>query len=102
MRTLLLLLILEVTNCFKLPSLNLDLNTNVANAHDQISDSIVNSTITSVNLSIVHVASEIVLLILIICSHKKLSGLIYKISLHLLNSKKMLRETSGLQKVTTV
>ena len=102
MRTFLLLLILEVTNCFKLPSLNLDLNTNVANAHDQISDSIVNSTITSVNLSIVHVASEIVLLILIICSHKKLSGLIYKISLHLLNSKKMLRETSDPQKVTTV
>ena len=98
----LLLLILEVTNCFKLPSLNLDLDTNVANAHDQFSDSIVNSTITSVNLSIIHVASKIVLLILIICSHKKLSGLIYKISLYLLNSKKMLRETSDPQKVTTV
>ena len=102
MKTFFLLLILEVTDCFKLPSLNLDLDTNVANAHDQISDSIVNSTITSVNLSIVHVASEIVLLILIICSHKKLSGLIYKISLYLLNSKKMLRETSDPQKVTTV
>ena len=66
MKTFLLLLTLEVVNSFKLPSFNLD--TNVENAHDQISDSIVHSTITSVNLSVIHVVSEIVLLILIICS----------------------------------
>ena len=100
MKTFLLFLTLEVVNSFKLPSFNLD--TNVENAHDQFSDSIVNSTITSVNLSVIHVASEIVLLILIICSHKKLSGLIYKISLHVLNSKKMLKKQSDLQKVTVV
>jgi hypothetical protein len=79
MKTFLLFFTLEVVSSFKLPSFNLD--TNVQNAHDQFSDSIVNSTISSVNLSLIHVASEILLLILIICSHKKLSGLIYKISL---------------------
>ena len=83
-----LLLLLQVTNCFKLPDLDVTLDTDIHNAHDQFQDSIINSTITSINLSVVHVASEVVLLVLIICSHKKLSDLIHKISLHILRNNK--------------
>ena len=80
--------LLQIANCFKLPNLDVTLDTDVHNAHDQFQDSIVNSTITSINLSVIHVASEVVLLILIICSHKKLSGLIHKISLYILRNNK--------------
>ena len=81
-------LFVKVVDSFKLPSFNTNLNTDIENAHDQFQDSIVNSTITSINLSVVHVASEVILLILIICSHKKLSALIHQISTHLVGSKK--------------
>ena len=81
-------LFVNVVESFKLPSFNTNLNTDIENAHDQFQDSIVNSTITSINLSVVHVASEVVLLLLIVCSHKKLSALIHQISTHLVRSKK--------------
>ena len=83
-----LVLLFQVTNCFKLPDLDVSVDTDIHNAHDQFKDSIINSTITSINLSVVHVASEVVLLVLIICSHKKLSDLIHKISLHILRNNK--------------
>ena len=83
-----LCLFVKVVDSFKLPSFETNLNTDVQNAHDQFQDSIVNSTITSVNLSVVHIASEVILLILIICSHKKLSGLIHQISTYLVRNKK--------------
>ena len=81
-------LFVQSVESFKLPSFNTNLNTDIENAHDQFEDSIVNSTITSINLSVVHVASEVVLLLLIVCSHKKLSALIHQISTHLVRSKK--------------
>ena len=73
-------LLVQVVDSFKLPSFDVNLDTDVQNTHNQFKDSIVNSTVTSVNLSVIHVASEIILFILIISSHRKLSGLIHKIS----------------------
>ena len=83
-----LCLFVQVVDSFKLPSFEANLDTDIQNTHDQFKDSIVNSTVTSVNLSVIHIASEIILLILIISSHKKLSGLIHRISTHLLRNKK--------------
>ena len=45
---------------FKLPSVKLD--SKVSNVHDQFSESIVNSTVTSINLSAIHIGCEIILL----------------------------------------
>jgi hypothetical protein len=85
MQCLIVLILIEAVKSFKLPSVNFD--TDVSNVHDQFSDSIVNSTVTSINLSVIHVASEIILLILIICSYKRLSNLLYKMSVQLMNTK---------------
>ena len=49
-----LCLFVKVVDSFKLPSFETNLNTDVQNAHDQFQDSIVNSMITSVNLSVIH------------------------------------------------
>ena len=88
---------------FKLPSLEFDKN--VKNLDDQNSDSIVNSTITSINLSVVHIASEIILLILIIYSYKRLSNLIFKMSQQFLNTKLQIKKairSSQNQEIATV
>ena len=100
---LLAFILIEGVNSFKLPSLEFD--TNVNNLHDQYSDSIVNSTITSINLSVVHIASEIILLILIICSYKRLSNLIFKMSQQFLNTKLQIKKairSSQNQEIATV
>jgi hypothetical protein len=85
MQCLIVFILIEAVKSFKLPNVNFD--TDVTNIHDQYSDSIVNSTVTSINLSVIHVASEIILLILIICSYKRLSSLIYKMSIQFLDTK---------------
>jgi hypothetical protein len=85
MQCLIVFILIEAVKSFKLPNVNFD--TDVTNIHDQFSDSIVNSTVTSINLSVIHVASEIILLILIICSYKRLSSLIYKMSIQFLDTK---------------
>ena len=85
MQCLIVFVLIEAVKSFKLPNVNFD--TDVTNIHDQFSDSIVNSTVTSINLSVIHVASEIILLILIICSYKRLSSLIYKMSIQFLDTK---------------
>ena len=85
MQCLIVLILIEAVKSFKLPNVNFD--TDVTNIHDQFSDSIVNSTVTSINLSVIHVTSEIILLILIICSYKRLSSLIYKMSIQFLDNK---------------
>ena len=90
MQCLIVFILIEAVKSFKLPNVNFD--TDVSNIHDQYSDSIVNSTITSINLSVVHIASEIILLILIICSYKRLSSLIYKMSLQFLNTKLQMKK----------
>ena len=90
MQCLIVFILIEAVKSFKLPNVNFD--TDVTNIHDQFSDSIVNSTVTSINLSVIHVASEIILLILIICSYKRLSSLIYKMSLQFLNTKLQMKE----------
>jgi hypothetical protein len=90
MKCLLVFILIEAVNSFKLPNVNFD--SDVSNIHDQYSDSIVNSTVTSINLSVVHIASEIILLILIICSYKRLSSLIYKMSLQFLNTKLQMKK----------
>ena len=90
MKCLLVFILIEAVNSFNLPNVNSD--TDVSNIHDQYSDSIVNSTVTSINLSVVHIASEIILLILIICSYKRLSSLIYKMSLQFLNTKLQMKK----------
>ena len=100
---LLAFILIEGVNSFKLPSLEFD--TNVKTPHDQYSDSIVNSTITSINLSVVHIASEIILLILIICSYKRLSNLIFKMSQQFLNTKLQIKKairSSQNQEIATV
>jgi ABC-type Fe3+ transport system permease subunit len=65
-------------SCFHLP--NFDVNSDVENSHDNYEKSIVNSVITTVNLSVIHVASEVVILILLATSHRRLSNLIHKVS----------------------
>jgi hypothetical protein len=85
MQCLIVFILIEAVKSFKLPNVNFD--TDVTNIHDQYSDSIVNSTVTSINLSVIHVTSEIILLILIICSYKRLSSLIYKMSIQFLDTK---------------
>ena len=85
MQCLIVFILIEAVKSFKLPNVNFD--TDVTNIHDQYSDSIVKSTVTSINLSVIHVASEIILLILIICSYKRLSSLIYKMSIQFLDTK---------------
>jgi hypothetical protein len=85
MQCLIVFILIEAVKSFKLPNVNFD--TDVTNIHDQFSDSIVNSTVTSINLSVIHVASEIILLILIICSYKRLSSLIYKMSVQFMDTK---------------
>jgi hypothetical protein len=87
--TIILYLLGSSVNSFKLPSVTLD--TDISNVHDQFTDSIVNSTVTSINLSIIHVASEVILLILIVYSYKRLSGLILHLSIQLVNTRKMLK-----------
>jgi ABC-type Fe3+ transport system permease subunit len=87
--TIILYLIGTSVNSFKLPSVTLD--TDINNVHDQFTDSIVNSTVTSINLSIIHVASEVILLILIVYSYKRLSGLILQLSIQLVNTRQMLK-----------
>ena len=54
-------------SCFHLP--NFDVNSDVENSHDNYEKSIVNRVITTVNLSVIHVASEVVILILLATSH---------------------------------
>jgi len=66
------------TDSFKLPDVNFD--TDVSNIHDQISESIVNSTVTNLNLSAIHISCEVILLVLIAASYKRLSSVIYEIS----------------------
>jgi hypothetical protein len=90
MQCLIVFILIEAVKSFKLPNVNFD--TDVSNIHDQYSDSIVNSTVTSINLSVIHITSEIILLILIICSYKRLSSLIYKMSLQFLNTKLQMKE----------
>jgi ABC-type Fe3+ transport system permease subunit len=87
--TIILYLIGTSVNSFKLPSVTLD--TDINNVHDQFTDSIVNSTVTSINLSIIHVASEVILLILIVYSYKRLSGLILELSIQLVNTRRMVK-----------
>ena len=87
--TIILYLIGTSVNSFKLPSVTLD--TDINNVHDQFTDSIVNSTVTSINLSIIHVASEVILLTLIVCSYKRLSGLILELSIQLVNTRRMVK-----------
>jgi ABC-type Fe3+ transport system permease subunit len=87
--TIILYLIGTSVNSFKLPSVTLD--TDINNVHDQFTDSIVNSTVTSINLSIIHVASEVILLILIVYSYKRLSGLILQLSIQLVNTRQMVK-----------
>ena len=87
--TIILYLIGSSVNSFKLPSVTLD--TDINNVHDQFTDSIVNSTVTSINLSIIHVASEVILLILIIYSYKRLSKLILELSTQLVNTRRMVK-----------
>ena len=100
---LLAFVLIEWVSSFKLPSLEFDKN--VKNLDDQNSDSIVNSTITSINLSVVHIASEIILLILIIYSYKRLSNLIFKMSQQFLNTKLQINKairSSQNQEIATV
>ena len=66
------------TDSFKLPDVNFD--TDVSNIHDQISESIVNSTVTNLNLSAIHISCEVILLVLVAASYKRLSSVIYEIS----------------------
>ena len=73
---------------FKLPSVKL--NSKVSNVHDQFSESIVNSTVTSINLSAIHIGCEIILLILIICAYKRLSSIVHELSLQFLRLKAQL------------
>ena len=87
--TIILYLIGTSVNSFKLPSVTLD--TDINNVHDQFTDSIVNSTVTSINLSIIHVASEVILLILIVYSYKRLSGLILELYIQLVNTRQMVK-----------
>jgi ABC-type Fe3+ transport system permease subunit len=87
--TIILYLIGTSVNSFKLPSVTLD--TDINNVDDQFTDSIVNSTVTSINLSIIHVASEVILLILIVYSYKRLSGLILELSIQLVNTRRMVK-----------
>ena len=87
--TIILYLIGTSVNSFKLPSVTLD--TDINNVHDQFTDSIVNSTVTSINLSIIYVASEVILLILIVYSYKRLSGLILQLSIQLVNTRQMVK-----------
>ena len=63
---------------FKLPNVNFD--TDVSNIHDQISESIVNSTVTNLNFSAIHISCEIILLVLIAASYKRLSSVIFVLS----------------------
>ena len=80
---------LQRNNKLRVIYIDSNLETGATQANQgQFKDSIVNSTVTSVNLSVIHIASEIILLILIISSHKKLSGLIHKISTYLVRNKK--------------
>ena len=66
------------TDSFKLPDVNFD--TDVSNVHDQISESIVNSTVTNLNLSVIHIGCDVILLVLVAASYKRLSSVIYEIS----------------------
>ena len=65
-------------NLFKLP--NVDFKTDVSNIHDQISESIVNSTVTNLNFSAIHISCEVILLVLIALSYKRLSSVIFILS----------------------
>jgi hypothetical protein len=75
---LLICAIVKSVSCFHLP--DFDLNSEVENSHDNYEKSIVNSVITTVNLSVIHVASEVIILILLATSHRRLSNLIHKVS----------------------
>ena len=66
------------TDLFKLPNVNFD--TDVSNIHDQISESIVNSTVTNLNFSAIHISCEVILLVLVAASYKRLSSVIYVLS----------------------
>ena len=55
------------TDLFKLPNVNFD--TDVSNIHDQISESIVNSTVTNLNFSAIHISCEVILLVLVAASY---------------------------------
>ena len=65
-------------NLFKLP--NVDFKTDVSNIHDQISESIVNSTVTNLNFSAIHISCEVILLVLIALYYKRLSSMIFILS----------------------
>ena len=66
------------TSSFKLP--NIDFKTDVSNIHDQISKSIVNSTVTNLNFSAIHISCEVILLVLIALSYKRLSSVLFILS----------------------
>ena len=63
---------------FKLP--NVDFKTDVSNIHDQISESNINSTVTNLNFSAIHILCEVILLVLIALSYKRLSSVIFILS----------------------
>ena len=84
------------TQSFKLPNVNFDAN--VENAHDQISQSIVHSTITSINFSALHIGCEAILLLLIVCAYKRLSSTIYQLSVQFMKLKAIIKVMQGSEK----
>ena len=68
------------TASFKLPNVDFKSDIDVSNIHDQISESIVNSTVTNLNFSAVHISCEAILLVLIALSYKRLSSVIFMLS----------------------
>lgn len=96
---LIVCLLAEFLDGFKLPDFNTNIDTDVENSHDHFRESIVNSTVTSINLSVIHVTSEILLLIILICSHRRLSGLIHRVSLALVRQSS---QSEAARRVTSV
>ena len=79
---LLLICILSVVlvSSFKLPNVDFKTDVDIDNIHDQIFGSIINSTVTSLNFSAVHISCEVILLILIALSYKRLSSVLFVLS----------------------